>query len=210
MAYNEFTLDALIEQFGLDVREETGHFAGVPPAPLSDLLRRLLDENVPLALAIGTEKARSELIIMPVLQEVRRQAGPGVSLFSGVDFTVDQERGLRGVCDFLLSLSPLQAAVRAPVVAVVEAKNDNIKPGLGQCVAEMLAAQTFNERRGNPIPAVYGVVTTGSDWRFLRLEGATVTLDQAEYYIAQAERVVGILLAMVGGARAEPSQGTAQ
>ena len=202
MAYNDFTLDTLIEQFGLDVREEAGHFAQSPPTVISDLLHRLLDENVPLALAIGTEKARSELIIMPVLQEVRRQAGPGVSLFSGVDFTVDVDRGLRGVCDFLLSLSPLQAAVRAPVVAVVEAKNDNIKPGLGQCIAEMLAAQTFNERRGNAIPAIFGVVTTGSDWRFLRLEGDRVTLDLAEYYIREVERVVGVLVAMVGGASA--------
>lgn len=200
MAYNDFTLDTLIEQFGLDVREEAGHFAQSLPVVISDLLRRLLDENVPLALAIGTEKARSELIIMPVLQEVRRQAGPGVSLFSGVDFTVDVDRGLRGVCDFLLSLSPLQAAVRAPVVAVVEAKNDNLKPGVAQCLAEMLAAQTFNERRSNPIPAIFGVVTTGSDWRFLRLEGDRVTLDLAEYYIREVERIVGILVTMVGGA----------
>ena len=40
---------------------------------MSDLLRQTLQENVPLALDISTEKARSEFIIAPVLLEVRRQ-----------------------------------------------------------------------------------------------------------------------------------------
>ena len=44
---------------------------------------------------------------------------------------MDFEKGLRGTCDFLLSLSPLQLTVQAPVVAIVEAKNNNIKSGLG-------------------------------------------------------------------------------
>lgn len=197
MAYNEFSLDGLIQQFGLDVRQEGGLFAQTPPVSISERLRETLEENVPLATDIGTQKARSELIIMPVLLEVRRQAGAGLSLFSGVEFNVDSDRGLCGVCDFLLSLSPLQLTVQAPVVAVVEAKNDNIKPGIGQCVAEMLAAQTFNAQRGNDIPAVYGVVTTGSDWRFLRLVGDTVMIDRTEYYIREVERIVGILLGMV-------------
>jgi transketolase C-terminal domain/subunit len=83
------------------------------------------------------------------------------------------------------------------VVAIVEAKNDSIKSGLGQCIAEMLAAQTFNAQRGNPIPTVYGVVTTGSVWKFLRLTGSLVSADEREYYIKEAERIVGVLLEMV-------------
>ncbi len=184
MAYNEFTLDATIQQFGLRLTEDMGYFARRHVAPISDLLQQTLLENIPLALAIGTEKARSELIIMPVLLEARRQSQGDVSLFSGVEFNVDIDRGLRGVCDFLFSLSALQSTVQAPVIAVVEAKNDNIKPGLGQCVAEMLAAQTFNERRGNPLPAVYGVVTTGSDWRFLRLQGDAFIFYFTDYYFS--------------------------
>ena len=113
---------------------------------------------------------------------------------------MDFDRGLRGVCDFLFSLSPEQLFVEAPVVAVVEAKNDNIKSGLGQCVAEMLAAQTFNERRGNPIPTVFGVVTTGSLWTFLRLTGDLVSIDAAEYHIKEVERIVGILVSHGAGA----------
>jgi hypothetical protein len=92
---------------------------------------------------------------------------------------------------------PSQLSAQAPIVTLVEAKNDNIKSGIGQCLAEMVAAQTFNESRGNAIPIVYGVVTTGTNWRFLQLAGMQAVVDIREYYIANVENVVGILLSMV-------------
>lgn len=209
MAYDNFTLDMLIRLFGLRVVSETGVFAGSALVALSALLQETLAESVPLALDVSTEKARSELIISPVLVEARRQFGGRISLFSGVDFTVDAEAGLSGVCDFLFSLSPLQLVVQAPVVAVVEAKNDNIKSGLGQCVAELLAAQRFNARRGLELPHLYGVVTTGSAWKFLRLSGADVVVDEAEYHIGQPEVILGILVSMIRGAQdAREQQGS--
>src|SRR5262249_35032841 len=146
-------------------------FAAVPALHVSALLSDTLAENIPLAVAISTEKARSELIIVQILLEVRRQAQRRISLFSGVEFTVDASQGLKGVCDFLLSLSPEQLTIEAPVVAVVEAKNDNLKSGIGQCIAEMVGARLFNEQRGSAIKSVYGVVTTGSLWKFLILDG---------------------------------------
>src|SRR5205085_3675262 len=123
--------------------------------------------------------------------------GHRISLFSGVEFNVDVEQGLRGVCDFLLSLSPEQLAIEAPVVTIVEAKNENVKQGIVQCVAEMLAAQRFNEDRENGIHTVFGAVTTGSVWKFLRLSGAIASIDRNEYHISQVERIVGILVAML-------------
>jgi hypothetical protein len=92
-----FTLDTLIQQFDLQVQEGTNYFAAFSPVAISDLLRQILAENVPLALEINTEKARSELIIAPVLLEVRRQSQHRISLFSGVEFNVDLDKGLRGV-----------------------------------------------------------------------------------------------------------------
>jgi hypothetical protein len=120
-----------------------------------------------------------------------------ISLFSGVEFNVDVEQGLRGVCDFLLSLSPLQLANEAPVVAIVEAKNENIKQDIVQCIAEMVAAQKFNSDQGNPVRAGFGAVTTGSIWKFLRLTDGIVTVDSREHYISEAERIVGILVSML-------------
>ncbi len=197
MAYNNFTLDILIQQFGLHIVIKTDTFAGAVPVLPSSLLREILAETVPLALEVSTEKARSELIISPVLVEARRQFLGQVSLFSGVDFTVDVETGLAGVCDFLLSLSPLQLVVQAPVIAIVEAKNDNIKSGLAQCAAEMLAAQKFNARRGTETPTIYGIVTSGSLWKFLLLSGTEVVVDEAEHHIDQIETILGILVFMV-------------
>jgi len=192
MAYNEFSLDLLKQRFGLQIDEGIDIFSDVPAVSVSDLLSETIREGVPLALAISTEKARSELIITPILLEVRRQFGQRISFFSGVEFTVDPERGLKGTCDYLLSLSTEQLTIEAPVVAIVEAKNENIKQGISQCIAELVAAQLFNRQRNNPIETIYGVVTTGSNWKFLRL-----TVDLTEYYIREVEKIVGILVQMI-------------
>jgi hypothetical protein len=61
----------------------------------------------------------------------------------------------------------------------------------------MVAAQQFNRERDNAIERVFGVVTTGSAWKFLRLADTTVYVDRAEYYIKEVERIVGILVAMI-------------
>ena len=82
--------------------------------------------------------------------------------------------------------------MRAPVFSLVEAKNDNIELGLGQCVAQMLGAQLFNLKEGHPIPIVYGCVTTGEDWQFLTLEDQTVTIDTKRFYLNEP----GTLLAV--------------
>jgi hypothetical protein len=199
MAYNQFTLEQLKRDFGLKVVEGTGLFARVDGVPVSERLRDTLAEGAPLALAISTEKARSELIIAPILMEVRRQRGGAISLFSGTELTVDAARGLSGFCDFLLSLSPEQLTVEAPVVAIVEAKNENLRAGVAQCIAEMVAAQIFNGERGRAPEPVHGAVTTGSNWLFLRLDGQRVDVDLTEYFLRDLERIVGVLVRMSGG-----------
>jgi len=207
MAYSDFTLEGVCHSFTLGLVQDRDLFAEVPDVPIGPLLRANLDENVPLATSIHTEKARSEMIVAPILVEVRRLKDRKISLFSGIEFSVEPENGLSGFCDFLLALSPTQFFLEAPVLAVVEAKNDNIKSGLGQCVAEMVAARIFNERRGGQPSTIYGVVTTGSVWRFLRLEGGSIFVDCAEYYLDRVEKVLGILLHCVRGAEGGQSAG---
>ena len=195
MAYSDFTLEKVKTSFDLKVTEGVPLFNDVQPSFPSPTLPEMLEETVPLANAIGSEKARSELIIMPVLLEVRRLVGASqVSLFSGVDFNVDPSRGLVGFCDFILSRSPEQFYIQAPVVTVVEAKNENIKGGLGQCIAEMVAAATFNELHGSDITTILGVVTTGELWRFLVLDKDSVAIDRQTYFIREIESILGILV----------------
>lgn len=77
---------------------------------------------------------------------------------------------------------------------LVEAKNENIKGGLGQCIAEMVAAQLFNEQKALEVETILGVVTTGQIWQFLKLHLAQVLIDKNDYYINQIERILGILV----------------
>ncbi len=97
MAYNEFTLSGAASQFSLTVDQTRDLYSHLPAAPVSDALRSELEEVVPLALIISTEKARSEIIIMPILLEVWRKTGKRVGLFSGVEFNVEGQVGLNGV-----------------------------------------------------------------------------------------------------------------
>ena len=98
---------------------------------------------------------------------------------------------------FLVSLSPEQFYLEAPVIALVEAKNLDLKLGIGQCVAEMLASQRFNAERGNDIPCIYGASTTGVDWIFLKLEEKCLHIDMTTYQIAQCDKILGVLSSMV-------------
>ena len=197
MSYSSFTLDSVKTEFQLEIAIPTNLFCDIDPVEPSAHLTTELARNVPVALAIGTEKARSEMIVGDVLLELRDHFDQQISLFSGIDFSVDAEKGLTGVCDFLVSLSPVSFVLEAPIIVLVEAKKDDVLEGLGQCVAEMIAAQQFNAERGNSISCIYGVSTTGADWRFLKLEGQKLHIDTEFYSIHACDKILGILASMV-------------
>jgi hypothetical protein len=193
MAYSDFKLQEVVRKFGLSINEKVDLFTDTPERESSTILDAILKTNIALALAINTEKARSEMIIAPVLIEIKNLFSEEISLFSGVDFNVEPERGLNGVYDFIISKSPEQLFITFPIVTIVEAKNENIKVGLGQCVAEMIAAQLFNQKEGNDIDVIYGIVTTGNMWKFLKLQNQIVYIDFSEYYIKDIQKILGIL-----------------
>jgi hypothetical protein len=99
-----------------------------------------------------------------------------VSFFSGTDFSIDLESGLNGVCDFLLTRSTSEVSIEAPAIIIIEAKKGELNAGWGQCAAEMIAAQKFNQASGQEIPTIYGSVTTGTMWQFLKLTGQVLTI----------------------------------
>src|SRR3954468_7784639 len=135
MAYSDFTLREALDRLVLVLRDHPDLFGDIPEVEPGPLLRALLPEFLPLALAINTEKARSELVIAPLLAALRAQLGHRFSFFSGLDFTGDVERGLAGCCDFILSSSQQLQFLRSPVAAIAEAKNENLESGLGQCLS---------------------------------------------------------------------------
>ncbi len=197
MAYSDFkTVGSVKAAFGLTTIEDVQFLPHAVPVEPSEILAAILKENLPLATASGSEKARSELIISPVLVEVRRQLDRKIGLFSGEDFTVDVEAKLSGRCDFLISRSSEQLEIEAPVVVLIEAKQADLKLGLGQCIAEMVAAQRFNQSKEKPLPVIYGCVSSGILWRFLKLEGTVVTIDLTDYAITPIDRILGYLMWM--------------
>jgi hypothetical protein len=194
MAYSDFSMAKFIDEFhDLKVTEAKDLFADISEVKASEKLISTLQETTDLALSISTEKARSEGIIFPILLELRRKAENKISLFSGSEFNVDSSKGLNGYCDFIISLSPIQLKINAPVLIVVEAKNENIKTGLGQCMAAMLAAQIFNDQAGNRIDTIYGAVTIGNIWQFLKLHNKEMIIDLTNYYLPQLDKILGIL-----------------
>jgi hypothetical protein len=199
MAYNDFDLKTAVQSFELVEEHHADLFAAVKPIEISPHLDEWLSEFAPVAQGINTEMARSIYIIAPILAEAIRRAGPPVNALPGVAFDVDRARGLSGYCDYLIARSSEIFYVKAPVVAVVEAKKEDLIAGLGQCAAEMVAIRLFNEREQSTTPAVHGCVTSGTNWRFLKLEGSTLSIDRPEYYLPDVAKILGILVHVIRG-----------
>ena len=166
MPYRDFSISKVTQQFDLTLVGDKRFLPEVKPASLSACLLEFLEESIPLAIAMGSDKARSELIISPILFELRKLLNREISFFSGEEFNVDASLGLTGFCDFIVSLSPEQLFIEAPALVIIEAKKENFKDALGQCIAQMVAAQKFNQKNDESISVVYGSVTNGKIWSF--------------------------------------------
>ncbi len=194
MAYSDFkTIEQAVSELELTVEDFPNLFGNIAPISPSERLKETLEETLNLAATISTEKARSELIITPILLEIRRRFNNQIGYFSGNTFNVDNAKGLNGACDFILSASPNQSLITAPVLTVVEAKDNDLRLGLGQCAAQMVAVQIFNARKGQEQSTVYGIVSTGTNWRFLILEKQVLKIDIVEYFISEISQILGMI-----------------
>jgi hypothetical protein len=194
MAFTDFTLEAVEAELGVIPRPGVV-FPTLPKASAPTWLTEGLARGMELALV--SEKARSEFIVAPVLLGVRELSGGRISILSGQRLDVDAARRLVGDCDFILALSEPLPRLRAPLVTIVEAKKNDIEAGLGQCIAQMVAAQLFNERAGQS-GVVFGCVTTGEDWQFLRLDGQAVLIDTTRRYINDVGSILAAFLSIAG------------
>jgi hypothetical protein len=198
MPYSQFTtIRKAKEAFNLTTVEGDRFLPVVDPIAPSDVLAGTLQETLPIVATSGSEKARSEGIIYPVLLEVRRILDRKISLFSGEDFTIEEAIGLNGICDFLLTRSTEVLEIEAPTVVIVEAKKTDLKTGFGQCIAEMVGAQRFNQAKEKAIPTIYGSVSNGIQWQFLKLEQQTVTIDLTVYPLPPVDQILSFFVWMM-------------
>ncbi len=164
----------------------------------SDLLKKTLERN--LQENLNSKKAKSEFIISPVLSELHAHNKNRFAFYSGYKFSVNPKLGLTGFCDFILSREPKAMVIEAPIFCVVESKNDNIDAGIPQCIAEMYAAQIFNQKKGINTDNIYGAVTLGLEWKFIHLIGNTATIDTNVFYLIQLPEILGIMQYIVDNA----------
>ena len=189
MAYSDFkTINQAQATFDLSINM-VNLFPNIELVEPREYLKMTLKRNLKVAFDNNTQKARSELIIAPLLIEIREIFDGKISLFSGRDFNVDITSGLNGFCDYILSASEFTLEIEAPVITIVEAKNESTNVGLGQCIAEMVAAQRFNQARNRITESIYGAVTTGRIWRFLKLSGQNVDINNEELVIENSEDI---------------------
>jgi hypothetical protein len=193
MSYSDYTLEDVERELAV-TPQEADLFPALQISAVPDWLPGWLARGTRLALI--SEKARSEFIVVPILLAARELTGDQFAIYSGQRLDVEPEKGLAGDCDFILALGPALPPLHAPLITVVEAKKNDIEVGLGQCIAQMVAARLFNQRAGRADSPAYGCVTTGETWQFLRLDGQAALLNRERYYLDNIGTVLGAFVAI--------------
>jgi hypothetical protein len=188
-SYSDYTLEDLREILGLDNTKKNLNLLINKIQP-SDFLTTTMKRNQ--IVPINTEKARSELLITPILVEWINNNPLKMQYLSGNTFDVEPSKALKGRCDFLFT-KHFSLDIVAPVVAIFEAKDDNVDNWYAQCGAEMYAARLFNQRKNEPYHIIHGAVTDGYEWVFLRLEDDLLCIDQDRYYLRNLSELLGVL-----------------
>ncbi|MGB0562911.1 MAG: hypothetical protein ACPGVO_14085 [Spirulinaceae cyanobacterium] len=190
MAYSDFSLVKVKKEFGL-TEETVLLFESIETLPLSNWLKTTLAYGKRLSLYSPSEKAKSEFIVAPILIEVQGSR-EDLALYSGKSLDVDKSKGLNGECDFILSKSKLTHTIQAPILGLVEAKKNDIELGMGQCISQMIGAKLFNEQEHTNLDTVFGCVTTGDVWLFLKLYNDTFFINEERYYIDNIGKILGV------------------
>jgi len=192
-SYSDYSLEDLQTICGIVNRKEALNLSGEMIEP-SVWLKQSLEYGK--ILPLNTEKAKSEWLIAPLLTELANRNRHKFNLFSGNTFDVDVTKSLKGRCDFLLTKN-LSLNISAPVIAIFEAKDDNLDHWYGQCGAEMVGARLFNQMKNEPIEIIHGAVTNGESWQFLRLTDSTLLIDTETYGLANLTLLLGTLQKVV-------------
>lgn len=195
MAYPDFkTLQSLKKEIGLSYQLQALFPRTIRGLQASEHL--LFDLQEAKSYGLLSEKAKSEMLITPLLKEVRRKNSKYISFLSGVSMESPIEK-LNGICDYIFSYVPIALELTAPIFCVVEAKNRTVEEGFAQCAAEMYAAYLFNEQNNEPQNVIYGAVTNAYEWVFLKFENNLILIDEERYTLQNLETLLGVFQFMI-------------
>ncbi len=194
MTYSDFTLELVEKVLGVKV-QQADLFLSLPAVPAPAWLQEVLAKGRQLALI--SEKARSEFIVAPILLASRELSQNAVAIYSGQRLDVQPEQGLTGECDFIIAATEPVPLLHAPIITIVEAKKNDVEGGLGQCAAQMVGARLLNQKEGLAETTVFGCVTTGEAWQFLRLRETELAIDKGRYYIDNIGAILAVFQAII-------------
>ncbi len=205
MAYRDFKEKDLKDKFNIRQKHQPV-FMGkivVPIAPSQRLLDALSDAKL---ITLSTEKAISERIVAPILAEMKRRNPQLIQIFSGEIINADRSAGLNGEIDFIITRATDTIAPQAPILSVTEAKIGKIEKAIPQAAAQMLGARVFNQANNEALDVIHGLITDGTSWLFLRLEGTTLTINDTLYYTNTLPDLIGGLQMIVDFYAITPSE----
>jgi hypothetical protein len=138
----------------------------------------------------SNEYYATETLISPILREVWRKHIEHINMWTHQTIRYDDD--LTGLPDFLFTnLDKKQYKIMSyPILTSVEAKAENFVEGWSQCIVQMLACQKINNKRNI---TVFGIVTTGKQWEFGKLEDNTVIINSVSCGIDNLPKLMSIL-----------------
>ena len=154
-------------------------------------LQHIIDTRRASLATMRSEKSISEALIAPILMAVEDNHKDKITLFSGEPLVTDE---LSGICDFIITKDTTAFDPKGGYFILVESKKQDLFSGIPQCVAEMYAAQILN---GND-DTVYGCVSIGIEWLFIKLEGKIATIDSTIFTIIEVDKILGVFGWLVG------------
>lgn len=196
MGYSQFNYKKVRNELGIE-NIRTNLFEKIKQLEPSDWLQKTL--LYAEGAALFSEKSRSEGIVFPVLVELSQHNNnkDRFSIYSGAILNADEAQGLNGECDFILSSGKQDFEINTPLFCMIEAEDNDIEKNIPQCTAQMEGARIYNQNEGKNVQIIYGCVTTGTEWQFLKLENKTCWVDKNRYYINDLGSLLGVLQAII-------------
>ena len=200
MAYRNFTLQQLSQDYGLKITTEQ---LVLPEAAIQPTAMLLQDIDQARKIPHLSEKARSEWVVAPIFRDLYRQNKHDFNIYSGYVLNADKKQKLYGECDFIFTHGDFNILeIQAPIFTVVEAKRNEIEEGIPQVAAQMLGSYIYNQNKKNDIKTIYGASTNAFEWIFLKLEaGKYLTIDSGRYYLNNINQLLRIFQGIIKGSK---------
>lgn len=188
--FTDFTLQDVKEVFKLKSKRDS-IFENINEVKPSDWLQKCL--RIAEHKSLRNEKERSEILVSPIISEIQQQNNFDFKVFSGEYIDVDAERGLKGEFDFAFVNDKDTEELTTPIFTLVEAKNGDINKHWGQIAAQMVGAREENLKEEKKLKAIFGCISTGEYWHFLKLENDYIYIEKRALSIyLELEIILGI------------------